>query len=63
MVRTKNAPTKQIVGGLPDSHLVEAMGVEQLNLILLRQKRTTNSQKNKDMVRRRWFASNSLFVI
>ena len=24
--------------GSPDSHLVEAMGVEQLNLILLRQK-------------------------
>ena len=23
MVRTKNAPTKQIVGGSPDSHLVD----------------------------------------
>ena len=31
MVRTKNAPTKQIVAGSPDSHLVEAMGVEPMS--------------------------------
>ena len=32
MVRTKNVPTKQIVGGSPDSHLVEAMGVERISV-------------------------------